>query len=174
MQLWEWIKKGLALRKKKQKTTPQDKWPNMPGEAGALSIVKQRVGKGRNQSCSQPVLWTTYQLPARDRSLDHRNLYTGSPHFYWLRHMSDPRAAVEILPLYPHFTEVEKRKSSSCWGRTQVAPNTCCTWRSFSHYTIYLWLCVRGSITITTLWLLLHYPKGIVLHYPDIPKGIMQ
>ena len=38
--------------------------------------------------------------------------------------MSDPRAAVEILPLYPHFTEVEKRKSSSCWGRTQVAPNT--------------------------------------------------
>jgi hypothetical protein len=78
-------KKGFALwkkKKRKKEATPPGNVANIPSEAGALSIVKQRVGKGRNQSCSQPVLWTTYQLPARDRSLDHRNLYTGSPHFY--------------------------------------------------------------------------------------------
>ena len=77
-------KKGFALPKKKEKEKSHSTRhvANIPSEAGALSIVKQRVGKGRNQSCSQPVLWTTYQLPARDRSLDHRNLYTGSPHFY--------------------------------------------------------------------------------------------
>ena len=56
------------------------------------------------------MLWTFYQLPARDRSLDQRNLYTGSPHTLCLCHFVTQMKEVETWLLYLSVHSSEKKK----------------------------------------------------------------